>query len=650
MVLRTQGRREIRVLVVEDNPADALRVQEELGKPANGSFRTMVVGRIRDALPRLGEADLIVLDLTLPDGSGVDLLDRVKLEAPTLPVVVLSGRRDEETAFKCLQHGAQDVLVKGTVDGDALARSLLCALERQAMAAQRSEALLQARAAEENLRSILGASREGVLVLAPGGPALFVNTAARDLLGLPPGEVGNLPADLPLEGDEPAEVDIRGPGGEVRTLEVTVARTSWEGSPATLVTLHDLTPGRKAEEARRDLEDHRREVEWLGALGHLAGGIAHRLDNELTVVLGNTSLLMEGQPPSERYRELARRVEEAGWNAADLVRQLLAYAGRQMVRPAVLDLSAAVSDSRGRLTESLGEDIIQSWRLAPDLPKVRVDPRLLRQALRILVEHAKDSMAGGGELTVRTHLALPTAPGREEAAAALRAFVALSVTDTGPGLGPDARKRLFEPFYTTDVLGIGSGLGLAPVLGIALQCGGSVEVESTLGRGTTLRMLLPAVDDDAPSDIFPGSEVEAPGRPELPRGTEPILIVEDDIPFRSMIRNTLQELGYMVLCASNAGDAVRIASAWQGPLKVLVAETSGSGMKGSVLAEVIRCRQPGLHAVLMGSRDEACKGHASECLEDHFLLKPFPRSELALQVRRVLDSTLDPTPGASPVA
>ncbi len=641
MVDRSPGERECRVLVVEDNIADAFRVQEALKAQDQGAFRTTVVGRLGDAVPRIREADVVLLDLTLPDGSGVEFIDLIRAKAPTVPVVVLSGRRDGAIASDCLQHGAQDVLLKGTVDGGGLARALRCALERHALAEERDDALRRTRALEESFRNMLSAAREGVVVADPLGRTLFANPAAEELLGWPAGRGRDRPANLPLMSPGPSEVERRGPDGEVRTLEVRVARTTWEGSPAVLATLHDLTPRKRAEGARKRQEERAREAEWLGVLDRLSGGVAHGLNNQLTVVLGNASLMMEGPDATEGVRALAHRVEEAGWRATDLVTQLLACAGRQPNRPTTLDLGEAVAEHRGMVEGFLRTGMSLRWEIEAGLPRVRIDRHLLGQVLPILVEFARDSMPEGGELSVRVHRARPR-PAREGGTTeAAPPMVALAVSDSGPGLGSEARRRLFEPFYTTDVLGLGSGLGLAPVFGIARQCGGTVEVDSVHGRGTTLRLLLPGVEDDAPEEV---EEVEADPVPvdlpgdDLPRGDEAVLVVESDPASLSMIRRTLQALGYRVLGFTKAVDAVRLVSSWKGPMGVLVAEQAAEGLSGPVLARVLRCRLPSLPAILLGVPDGTDRVGAGGKEGFHLLPRPFGGKELAGLVRRVIDA------------
>lgn len=399
----------VEVLVVEDNPADAMRVREALDRGGRGRFHPTVVGGLGDARPRLGAADLVLLDLTLPDSEGAETVARVKEVVPGTAVVVLSGERDDEVAFRCLQHGAQDVLLKGTLDGYSLARALTCALERQALARERDEALR----------------------IAP--------------------------------------------------------RT-----------------GREAEEAVR----------------RLAAGIARDLADPLAEVVAGAFELCDGHDATAFGPAL--RIQRAGWRATSLARLLAACAGESKATMEAVDLNGFVLERRDRIEEHGTAAVAVDRELDPSLPRVLADRRLLEIALQILVRHGRDSMPSGGILTVGTRWSSSRPRGNRGGE---RGFVALEVSDTGPGYGPRDCRRMFEPYFTTDVLGIGTGLGLAPVLGIGRQCGGSAVVESHPGRGTTVRVLLPPVAEEG-AVLGESDAASRPGTGPVGSSPAPVRIVE----------------------------------------------------------------------------------------------------------------------------
>lgn len=397
----------VEVLVVEDNPADVHRVREALEAGGHGRFHTTFAGGLGDARLRLPDADLVILDLNLPDSAGAETVARVREVAPSTPVVVLSGDRDEATAFRCLQHGAQDVLLK-SVDGDSLVRALSCALERQALARERDDAL--------------------------------------------------------------------------------------ERAP-------------------------RVEQEVLAATRRLASGVSRGLAEPLSAVLQGAFDLSDGADASAYGPAL--QIQRAGWQASALARLLAVCAGEAKAVPEPVDLAEFVEEHWEGILECRSGTLFVEQDLEPGLPPVRADRRLLEQGLLAMARHARDAMPGGGTVTVRTRRA---SPGASRDGSRTRSFVALEVSDTGPGLGSLDCRRIFEPYFSTEVLGIGTGLGLAPVLGIARQSGGTAEAESVPGQGTTVRMLLPPLEDPGPSrlEIAPGVRIIPVGPPPPSAGPDPM--------------------------------------------------------------------------------------------------------------------------------
>lgn len=484
---------ECRLLVVEDNPADAFIVREALAAAGHGRFRPTFAGRLREAEPRLAAADLVLLDLSLPDSSGPETVARVKAKAPSTPVVVLSGERDDDTAFRCMQHGAQDVLLKGRIDGDSLVRSLTCALERQALAKERDEALRLSRGGQAELRGVLDVVGEGLVVTDPGRRPLFVNAAARMLLGWSPGSALGPVVDLPAEDGGMMDAGRVGLDGRPTVLVVRSAHVTWEGSPARLTAIREV-PRVPAREPRwRDPDAVRTEAERFEGTRRFASGIARGLSEHLAAIL---------EASFEHENGASRVVRESAGRAYALVRELMACAGEADAPLESLDLSEVVDARWDRFLRGAAPGVAIRKDLSIGLPKVRAARGPLEEAIRLLVEHACRSVPGGGTVTVETLVAAPEPPGGPR--------VVLAVTDTGPGLDRRDAERLFEPFYATEIVGTGTGLGLAPVRGIAYQFGGTAEVEGTPGRGTTVRILLPVLEEERGRRAIPGTE-EAPG-------------------------------------------------------------------------------------------------------------------------------------------
>jgi PAS domain S-box-containing protein len=377
----------------------------------------------------------------------------------------------------------------------------------------------------------------------------------------------------------------------------------------------------------RAVEAQYRQAQKMEAFGQLAGGVAHDFNNLLTVINGFAELLLEDLPPGDPRRESAAEVRSAGERAAALTAQLLAFSRKSIVEPKVLDLNGVVAQVGKMLGRLIGEDVVLATDLADGLHRVRADRGQVEQVVVNLAVNARDAMPRGGRLTVRTRNVEVAAgadrrPGR---------YAELAVSDTGTGMTDGVRAKLFEPFFTTKGVGQGTGLGLATVHGIVSQAGGYVDVATKLGEGTTFSVLLPAVDDPAP----PPAGRAAAG---VPRGSETVLLVEDESAVRRLARAALEGVGYRVLEAASGSEAVRIADGWADPIDLLVTDVVMPGLGGADVAAAVRARRPAtLVLFVSGYTDDAVVRHGVAGAGDAFLQKPFTPQTLARKVRDVLD-------------
>ena len=368
---------------------------------------------------------------------------------------------------------------------------------------------------------------------------------------------------------------------------------------------------------RRELEEQLRQTQKLESLGLLAGGVAHDFNNILGVITANANMLSEGLPEGHADRELVDEIDAAVFRAAALTRQLLAFSRKQVTDPVVLDLNRSVADTRKMLRRLVGEDISVRTSLDPDLRRVRFDPSSLVQVLMNLAVNARDAMVDGGTLTISTR----NASAQE---------ILLSVTDTGCGMTREVLDRVFEPFFTTKALGKGTGLGLPVVHGIVQQAGGSIEIESEVGIGTTFRIRLPAVDAPADPDL---DRVAIAAR-----GQEKIILVEDDCYVRAAASRALRARGYTVLEASEGRAALRLLRDHKADVRLLVTDIVMPGMNGRELAELACERLPGLPVLFMsGYADDNDLRQSVQCADAHFIEKPFRIQAFAAKVRGVLD-------------
>ncbi len=379
----------------------------------------------------------------------------------------------------------------------------------------------------------------------------------------------------------------------------------------------------------RALEEQFRHAQKMEAIGRLAGGVAHDFNNLLTVVKGYSELLLGQLIEADPMRAQVDEIRKAADRAANLTRQLLAFSRRQVLAPKVLDLNAEIGNMERLLGRLLGEDVRLVQSLAPDLGRVKADPGQVEQVLMNLAVNARDAMPKGGRVLIETaNLDLAGDFAREQAIVKAGRYVTLAFSDTGCGMSEDVRSRVFEPFFTTKERG--TGLGLSTVYGIVKQSGGFIWVDTQLDQGTTFRIYLPRVDD------LPEQSVVA-GPAESHRGSETVLLVEDDDGVRPLIRQMLQRYGYQVLETSNAGEALLACERHQGKIHLLLTDVVLQQMSGSELAERLGVEQRGMRVLYVsGYTEDAIVKQGVLKPGIAFLQKPFTAEVLATKVRSVL--------------
>ncbi len=430
---------------------------------------------------------------------------------------------------------------------------------------------------------------------------------------------------------EPFSVEkrfIRGDGSVVWT-NLTISPMWPAGLPPTfhICVAQDIT-------AQRQLEEQYRQAQKLESVGRLAGGVAHDFNNLLTVILSCAEELTEAvEAGSPVAREPVEEIRAAGKRAADLTRQLLAFARKQIIDPVPLDLNALVRGAEGLLARVLGEDVELVVTLEPDLWPVLCDPGQLERVIVNLAVNARDAMPKGGSLTLATsnadveacHVAM--APERLPGQ-----WVRLTVCDTGTGMSPDVKEHLFEPFFTTKPRGSGTGLGLATVHGIVEQSGGHLHVRSEPGLGTTFEVCLPRTFEAVTSGR------SSPSRGAT-RGTETVLLVEDDPLVREVTARSLRDGGYQLLVAASGRDALALRADDLARVRLLVTDVVMPGQDGASLGKELCRRRPGLRVLYVsGYTHDAIARRVVLDPGVHFLHKPFTAPALLALVRSILDS------------
>lgn len=390
----------------------------------------------------------------------------------------------------------------------------------------------------------------------------------------------------------------------------------------------------RAEEALRQSEKQFRQAQKMEAVGRLAGGIAHDFNNLLTVIMGYSQVLSSELGPQHPLRSKIEETQKAGERAATLIRQLLTFSRKQSLDPKVLSLTQTVANLESLLRRLIGEDIRLVTKPDPTNGRLRGDQAQLEQVLVNLVVNARDAMPKGGILTIETaQVELTRSPLYHLDPLPPGSYVKLSVGDTGCGMDRQTQSHIFEPFFTTKEEGKGSGLGLSTVFGIVTQCGGGIDVASRVGHGTKFEIYFPSVD----SDVLAPTPVRNHGRPK--RGTEAILLVEDDPSVRTLVRDELRKLGYRVVEAKNGVEACLLATQQSGAIDLLLTDVVMPGMGGRELAQHLSVIKPDLRILFMSgyTDDVGILGGQDEGLTS-FLPKPFTPEVLARAVRDLLDT------------
>jgi PAS domain S-box-containing protein len=398
-------------------------------------------------------------------------------------------------------------------------------------------------------------------------------------------------------------------------------------------TYYDISDRKRVEAEKEKLQAQLQQAMKMEAVGRLAGGVAHDFNNLLTVITGYSELLLKKIGKESPMREEVEEIKRAGERAASLTQQLLAFSRKQIIEPKMVHPDILVAEMHKMLTRLIGEDIALQATTGKSLGWVKVDPGQFQQILMNLVVNARDSMPDGGKIVIETanvdldegYCAVHpyVKPGR---------FVMVAVSDTGKGMSEEVKARIFEPFFTTKERGSGTGLGLATAYGAVHQAGGSIEVYSEVGIGTTLRIYLPRIEEEA---VKP-EKVDRPT--DLPGGTETVLVVEDEDTLRTLCERILGDLGYLVMPARNGAEAIALAHAYADRIDLLLTDVVMPGMSGRELATQLVLEYPEMQVLFMsGYPDDAIGKHGVLDEGMSFIGKPYTPSALARKVREVLD-------------
>ena len=401
-----------------------------------------------------------------------------------------------------------------------------------------------------------------------------------------------------------------------------------------LMTCDDITGLKQAEEALRRTEEQLRQSQKMEAIGRLGGGIAHDFNNLLTVIKGYGQISLLELKKDDPLRGNIEEIQKAAERAANLTRQLLAFSRRQVLDFKVLNLNLLLQDLDKMLRRILGEDIELVYALAEDLQKIKTDPSQVEQVILNLAVNARDAMPSGGKLIIETaNVELDNTYASTHVGVTPGRYVRLSMSDTGLGMTPEVRDRAFEPFFTTKEKGRGTGLGLSTVYGIVKQSGGNIWVYSEPGIGTTFKIYLPGVDEK--EDVLQQKKEDIP----LSRGTETILLAEDEPSLRDLASRILRDLGYDLIIAANGEEAIQIAQEQsEKEIHLLLTDVVMPRMGGKELADRLKISRPKMKVLFAsGYTDDTIVHHGVLERGINYIQKPFTPDTLARTVRQVLD-------------
>jgi PAS domain S-box-containing protein len=499
---------------------------------------------------------------------------------------------------------------------------------------------------EEKYRTILESIEDGYYEVDLAGKILFYNNAWCRISGYSRDEI--LGTNIRKYLDREAAVDIIETSKEVYSKGISIKSLECrskkkDGSKIDLE--FSISPIKDREgnpigfrgiirdvTERKRLETQLILSQRLDAVGRFAGGVAHDFNNLMTIVIGNAELMLMGLAKNDPLRKDVKEIRKAGDRAASLTRQILAFSRKQALSPRVLDLNTVLTEMNKMLKRIIGEDVEIRTIYAQGLGRVKVDPGQIEQVVINLAINAKDAMPDGGELSIETaNMDLDGSYAHKRFMVKSGSYVMLTVSDTGVGMTREVQEHVFEPFFTTKEKGKGTGLGLSTVYGIIKQSNGYIWVYSEPNQGSSFKIYLPRVAEEADAVEKDSGEIK------IQRGSETILLVEDNDMLRDFAVKVLRKSGYTVLEAGNGKEALDTSARHQGPIQLLVTDVVMPGMNGRELARRLNSLRPEMKVMyISGYTDNAIVHHGM--LEEgvFFLQKPFTPNLLLSKVREVL--------------
>ncbi|MCP4603994.1 MAG: response regulator [Proteobacteria bacterium] len=663
--------RTIQVLLVEDSAAVALQIQNFLGETSELRFDLEHVTNLSTGINRAikGGIDVILLDLGLPDSDGLSTFEKMHEKVPDVPMVVFTGVSDEELALEALRQGAQDYLVKGQVDGRLLQRAI-----RYAMGRKKAEEKL--RISEEKHRTLLEAMPDIVYKIDPEGYFTYVNSAverlgydAEKLIGkhfaviVHPEDIERVSRSSVLPSyigvvtgydSAPKLLDERRSGdrltqdlilklipdkwnakddsgcliGSLTSYgEVTAAgayltneETNKKQFTGTVGIIKDITERRRIEEEKTALEAQLQQSQKMEAIGRLAGGVAHDMNNVLGAIQGSASVLEVETDSADPKKEDIDNILLACRKGRDLTRNLLGFARKGKYVKQSISLNKVAEEARELLTRTITKKIAVEMQMDNDLEYIEGDRSQIHHALMNICINSADSIEGSGKITIVTeNVTLEELECKVLGGLKPGKYTELRVIDTGTGMSRETLRKAFEPFFTTKPKGEGTGLGLSMVYGVVKNHGGAVTIDSEMGRGTTVTFILPVFEH--------AQQEQAENLSKMPSSKPArggVLLVDDELIIRTSARRLLEKLGYTVFLAENGQIALEVYKKRRDLISLVLLDMIMPVMDGPETFQELLQINPEVKVVLLSgySKDEKV-----EPLLDNgatgFIQKPF---------------------------
>jgi PAS domain S-box-containing protein len=636
-----------RILVVEDDDDFAESLSGVLEGRGFEVCLAQTAAAVEPALDGFA-AQVALVDVRLGRASGLDVVANLKRRQPPILTVVMTAYVATETAIEALRRGAYDYLIKPFEPGELFATLDRC-FERIDLAAAHKAAEAARHRSDARLRALFENSLDLIAVVDPRNATLkFISPSVNRLLGYVPDSVAERDLFHFVHPDDreriaaamerwtltegpasPAELRVKHVDGSWRWFEI--AGRSLLSDPAVagiLICGRDVTE-------RRAMEEQLRQAQRLEAVGQLTGGVAHDFNNLLAVIMGNLEILRRELRGVSDHTQLVEGALHAAERGATLIRRLLAFSRRQTLSPRAVDLNALVRDTLDLLRRALGARVQIETSFEENLWACTVDAAQVETALLNLAINARDAMPAGGRVRITTRNVLLDGESESqghEGDGRGDPYVCIAVSDSGSGIAPEIRDRVFEPFFSTKAPGQGTGLGLSMVFGFVKQSSGQVRLFSEMDKGTTFSLYFPR------SESVPVPRQRPVTVAPLARD-ESILLVEDDAEVRTMLERLLSELGYRVTAAVDGKSALLLLEKGLRPDLLVTDVVLPEGPSGFELADMARTRVPALKLLFTSGYSQHLAGRRPAAVASAPLLaKPFHRTELAQHIRRALDA------------